>query len=48
MLTGRTLIDVHKGEIAMKMSEEEVIFNVFKALSIVHANSPLDDSSSED
>lgn len=48
VLTGRTLIDIHKGEIAMRMSGEEVIFNVFKALSIVHANSPLGDSSSGD
>lgn len=30
--TGRTLIDVHKGEIIMRVNDQEVIFNVFKAL----------------
>ena len=30
--TGRTLIDVHKGEIIMRVNDQEVIFNVFKVL----------------
>ena len=30
--TGRTFIDVHKGEIIMRVNDQEVIFNVFKAL----------------
>ena len=31
LVTGRGLIDVQKGELWLRVQEEEVIFNVFKA-----------------
>ena len=32
MATGRTLIDVQKGELTMRVQDQEVTFNVFKAM----------------
>ena len=32
LATGRTLIDVQKGELTMRVQDQDVIFNVFKAM----------------
>ena len=32
LATGRTLIDVQKGELTMRVNEQEITFNVFNAL----------------
>ncbi|MCF7184091.1 hypothetical protein, partial [Corynebacterium parakroppenstedtii] len=32
LATGRTVIDVQKGELTMKVQDQEVTFNVFKAM----------------
>ncbi|KAF7832953.1 uncharacterized protein G2W53_015286 [Senna tora] len=34
LATGRTIIDVQKGELKMRVQEEEVTFNVFKAMKL--------------
>ncbi|KAF7808358.1 uncharacterized protein G2W53_035101 [Senna tora] len=34
LTTGRTIIDVQKGELKMRVQEEEVTFNVFKAMKL--------------
>ncbi|KAK8950896.1 hypothetical protein KSP39_PZI004529 [Platanthera zijinensis] len=36
LATGRTLIDVHKGELTMRVNDEQVTFNVLKALKFPH------------
>ena len=34
LATGRTLIDVQKGELTMRVQDEQVTFNVFKAMKL--------------
>ncbi|XP_062099763.1 uncharacterized protein LOC133805599 [Humulus lupulus] len=36
LATGRTLIDVQKGELTMRVQNEQVTFNVFKAMRFPH------------
>ncbi|KAK8933442.1 hypothetical protein KSP39_PZI015251 [Platanthera zijinensis] len=38
LATGRTLIDVHKGELTMRVNDEEVTFNVLKAMKFPNDN----------
>ncbi|XP_012437121.1 uncharacterized protein LOC105763430 [Gossypium raimondii] len=35
LVTGRTMIDVQKGELTMRVNDQQITFNVFKALKCV-------------
>ncbi|XP_062116773.1 uncharacterized protein LOC133830740 [Humulus lupulus] len=38
LATGQALIDVQKGELTLRVQDEEVVFNVFKALKFANVN----------
>ena len=38
LATGRALIDVQKGELGLRVQEEEVAFSVFNAIKHLHDN----------
>ncbi|XP_073017840.1 uncharacterized protein [Primulina eburnea] len=39
LATGRALIDVHKGELVLRLNDESVIFNVFQSIKYPHDTS---------